>query len=209
MTKQKPLTLAVSKGYLLTEAVKKFEKIGIRFKEDLETSRKLFMTDESNQIKLLKIRPWDVPEYVKGGAADIGIAGQDVLLEKESPVLKLLNLKFGACKLVLAGPEKQIAQGLKHNLTVATKYPNATQSYFKQKGIQAKIIKLYGAIELAPLTGLSDLICDLTATGQTLKDHDLHILDTVFSSTALLIANPTSFKVHYNRIIKLVHALSQ
>lgn len=207
MKPTKPLTIALSKGYLMTETLKQFETIGIHFDEDLEKSRKLFALDRSKRFKILKIRPWDVPEYVKEGAADIGIAGQDVLLEKDSPILKLLDLKFGVCKLVLAGPTRAKKRGLQQNMTIATKYPNATEAYFKQKGINIKLIKLYGAIELAPLTGLSDIICDLTATGRTLKEHNLHILDTVFTSTAVLIANPTSFKVHYNTIQTLANGL--
>lgn len=207
MKPTKPLTIALSKGYLMTETLRQFETIGIHFDEDLEKSRKLFALDRTKRFKILKIRPWDVPEYIKEGAADIGIAGQDVLLEKDSPVLKLLDLKFGVCKLVLAGPTRAKKRGLQQNMTIATKYPNATEAYFKQKGINIKLIKLYGAIELAPLTGLSDIICDLTATGRTLKEHNLHILDTVFTSTAVLIANPTSFKVHYDAIQTLANGL--
>ena len=191
----------------MTETLKQFEKIGIHFNENLETSRKLFASDTSKQFKILKIRPWDVPEYVQEGAADIGIVGQDVLREKNNPVLKLLDLGFGQCSLVLAGTAQQKKRGLSHNMSVATKYPNATQAYFRQKDIKVKLIKLYGAIELAPLTGLSDIICDLTATGRTLKEHHLQIMDTVFTSTAVLIANPTSYKVHFEAIQKMVNLL--
>lgn len=203
----KQITIGMAKGYLMKEGLKLLEKIGIHFPENPIESRKLFTFDESGKYKLLKIRPWDVSAYVENGAADIGIVGQDVLLEKSEQVLKLLDLKYGHCKLVIAGEKKWEKKSLCHDLTVATKYPNSTARYFKEKGLKVKLLKLYGAIELAPLTELSDLICDLTATGTTLREHELSIVDTVFSSTALLIANPVSMNFHYNTINTLTENL--
>jgi ATP phosphoribosyltransferase len=205
----KPLTLAIAKGYLLSEALRLLEKLGVRFEDDLTTSRKLFTWDTEHRLRILQVRPWDVPVYVEQGAADIGIVGLDVLNEQQPKVLNLLDLKFGVCHLVLAGPKPSSEQVLTHNLKVATKYPNATSQYFLKKGLNVELLKLYGAIELGPLTGLSDLICDLTATGTTLKENHLHIVDTLFSSSAYLIANPVSFKAEYEAIINYVERLKE
>ena len=198
------ITLAASKGYLLDQALKILTQIGVEFEDDPQKSRKLFFYDKSKNWKLLVVRPWDVPEYVEEGAADIGITGYDVIREKQSQVLRLSSLDFGGCRLVLAGPKETTQKPLTHNLTVATKYPHSTTEYFQQKGLHVKIIKLYGAIELAPLTGLSDIVCDLTATGATLKEHDLFEIDTVFDSTAQIIANPVSARFDYDRIHNFV-----
>ncbi len=201
-----PITIATAKGYLLSESIAAFEKIGISFGNAIEESRKLFTNDESGHYSLLKIRPWDVTEYVENGAADLGIVGLDVLDEKKSNVIRLADLGFGKCSLVLAGPENQ-KDILRHHIKVATKFPNLTQQYFDNKGIKANLIKLYGAIELAPLTGLSDIISDLTATGATLKEHNLEVIDTILDSSAYLIANPSSYRTHYSTIVSLVNAL--
>jgi ATP phosphoribosyltransferase len=194
------ITIAVPKGYLLGETVKAFEKIGIHFPPDFENSRRLFTYDLDNKFKLLIVRPWDVPAYVEQGAADLGVVGKDVLEEQEPDVFDLKDLGFGGCSLVIAGFKDQKISDLNHHCKVSTKYPRCTERYFRAIGKKASIIKLYGAIELSPLTGLSDVICDLTATGKTLKEHDLHILDTVFYSTAHLISNRVSLKVHYDTI---------
>ena len=202
------ITIASAKGYLLEESLALFEKIGIQFDKHFANSRKLSSIDKSGQFKLLQIRPWDVPAYVENGAADIGIVGLDVLREQESNLLKLANLNYGACKLVIAGPKKKTPSNFTHNLTVATKYPHSTEAYFKSKGLNVNIIKLYGAIELAPSTSLSDLIVDLTATGKSLKENKLHVLDTLFSSTAYLVANPVSFKYYYNKICNITKKIN-
>jgi ATP phosphoribosyltransferase len=206
-TDSKILTIAMSKGYLLTEAVKLFAQIGYEFNEDLNVSRKLFTTDKSNRIQLLQVRPWDVPAYIEQGAADLGIVGKDVLLEKEDDVVDLLDLKFGYCSLIIASLDKITPNQFNHNITVATKYTNSTKKYFQKLGVKAKIIKLYGAVELGPLTGLSDVICDLMATGKTLEENGLHVLDTVFASSAHLIANPVGLRFHYNEVVNLVNQL--
>ncbi len=195
------ITIAVAKGYLLSESIQLLTRLGFDFGENPLDSRKLFCVDKTKALKLLQIRPWDVTEYVEQGAADLGIVGKDVLVEKRSHVLQLADMKFGHCRLVLAGPTKS---KISHNMRVATKYPNATEKYFHDRGIKVNLIKLYGAIELAPLTGLADIISDLTATGKTLKEHKLHIIDTIVSSTAHLIANPTSLRFHYGAVTDLV-----
>lgn len=201
------ITIAVAKGYLLKEAIILLDKIGLKFDEDVLSTRKLFMFDTTGTVKLLQVRPWDVPVYVAQGAADIGIVGEDVLFEHDTAVCRLLDMKFGGCSLVLAGPTLLDPNQLPHHLTVATKYPNCTAKYFRNRGLNVKMVKLYGSIELAPLTGLSDIICDLTATGQTLKEHDLSVIDTLFESTANLIANPMSMRTRYQQITQIVDQL--
>lgn len=198
-----PIKIAVSKGYLWQSSLKLFSEIGIFFEDDLSESRKLSTVDTSKTFELQMVRPWDVVSYVEGGAADLGIVGYDVLHELEPNIAQLLDLKFGGCKLVIAGLAPLSPDQLEHNLRIATKYTHSTISYFRKKGLKINPIKLYGAIELGPLTGLSDLICDLTATGKTLEENNLHIIDTIFSSTARLVANKSSLKTLYTPIKEL------
>ena len=156
----------------------------------------------------MKVRPWDVPVYVEEGAADVGVVGKDVLFEQNSDVLELLDLNFGDCRLVVAGPDELKDRYLAHNIRVATKYEFSTLQYFQKRSIRCIPIKLYGAMELAPMTGVADIICDLTATGTTLKENNLHIIDTVYRSTAHLIANPIALRVNDSSIRELSSLLS-
>ena len=202
------VTIAVAKGYLLKKTVARLTQLGYTFSDDIETSRKLFIEDTSDSIRLLLIRPWDVPVYVSQGAADLGVVGQDILYEQSPNVLTLCDLAFGNCSFIIAGPNPILPDDLTHHLRVATKFTHSAQCYFEKKGLNVKIIKLYGAIELAPITGLSDIICDLMATGTTLKENKLHVIDTVYTSTAHLIANPVSIKIHDMFIRNLVSQLA-
>lgn len=200
-----PITIGISKGYLLDETLKILNGIGYQFDAaQIKDSRKLFAYDTEKRLRLLFLRPWDVPVYVENGAADLGVVGKDVLIEKEENVIELLDLKFGKCSLILAGLAEKFPIQLHHHIRVATKYPNSTEQYFKQKGFSAQILKMYGAVELAPLTGLADIICDLTATGQTLRENHLEIMDTLFESTARLVANPVSMRFHYSEIDRII-----
>ena len=201
------ITIAVPKGYLLAETVKRFKTIDILFPESFESSRMLFTYDQTRKYKLIVVRPWDVPAYVEQGAADIGIAGMDVLIEQTPDVCILKDLEFGGCKLVIAGLKGQSIKTLRHQCKVVTKYPQSTLNYFSKLGKKVRIIKLYGAIELGPLTGLSDVVCDLTATGKTLRDHNMKVLDTLFESTAHLIANPIGMRMHYEKIKNIANTL--
>ena len=191
-----PVIIAVAKGYLLKKTIERLAQLGYMFSEDVTISRKLFIEDNSQTIRLLLIRPWDVPVYVSQGAADLGVVGHDILREQTPNVLTLSDLKFGKCALVIAGPTPLSPQELPHHLRIATKFMQSTQAYFQSKNLNVKLIKLYGAIELAPLAGLADMICDLTATGTTLKENNLHIIDTVYHSTAHLIANPIGLRIN-------------
>ncbi|MGC6367805.1 MAG: ATP phosphoribosyltransferase [Candidatus Marinamargulisbacteria bacterium] len=193
----KPLTIACAKGYLWKKAMSFFDGMGIVFDNDLSESRQLSTIDTTGKIQLMKVRPWDVPVYVEEGAADMGVVGKDVLEEQSPDLLELLDLKFGDCRLVIAGPESYQSKYLSHNVRVATKYEMATLDYFQKKSIRCVPIKLYGAMELAPMTGVADVICDLTATGQTLKENGLIEYDEVFYSTARLVANRSSMMTKF------------
>jgi ATP phosphoribosyltransferase len=198
-----PLTIACAKGYLWNNAIDLLAGMGIVFANDLTDSRQLSTIDTRGTIRLMKVRPWDVPVYIEGGAADLGVVGKDVLIEQSPTVLELLDLQFGGCDLVIAGPPARQASYLTHHIRVATKYEMATRAYFDERAIRCLPIPLYGAMELAPSTGVADIICDLTATGQTLKENGLIVYDTVFHSTARLVANPVSFLSKYTDIARL------
>lgn len=204
------LTIALTKGYLLNESVNLFKKAGIEIEPKEINSRKLKITDRSGKYSFLLLRPADVPVYVEYGAADLGITGHDVLVEGSYKVTRLLDLKYGRCQLVVAGLKKAFAlDKLRSDLRVATKFVNSAAEYFRDRGLEVEIIKLYGSVELAPSQGLSDLIVDLTATGSTLKENGLEIIDTIYASTANLIANSIKIKTKYNDIIELVKQLKR
>lgn len=202
------LTLAVSKGYLLDQALPRLAQAGIHFDRAELQSRRLFIEDQTGAFRLLQVRPWDVPVYVAMGAADVGIVGHDVLMEHDLHLIRLLNLGFGACQLVIAGLAHSSNTQLHHGIRIATKYPQATADYCRKLGMKAQLVKLYGAIELAPLTGLSDVISDLTATGKTLAENGLSVWDTIYHSTAFLVTNPTQFRLHDATIRDLVGRLT-
>ena len=194
------ITIACAKGYLWNKAISLLTDIGYQFENDLSDSRQLSTMDQTGTLKLMKVRPWDVPVYLEEGAADLGVVGKDVIIEQSPEILELQDLKFGDCRLVIAGPESTKDSYLTHNIRVATKYENATLQYFLSKSIRCIPIKMYGAMELAPQTGVADIICDLTATGQTLKENHLIEYDEVFFSTARLISNKVSFMTKFDTI---------
>ena len=205
----KHLTIACSKGYLWEKAIMYLNQLGYEFLSDLSDSRQLSTFDTSRQIQLMKVRPWDVPVYVEEGAADLGIVGKDVLLEQNADVFELLDMKFGGCRLVIAGPESEKDSFLKHNIRVATKYEFSCLNYFRERSIRCIPIKMYGAMELAPSTGVADIICDLTATGKTLTENGLIEYDEVFSSTARLVSNRVSLMSQFSNIQDICSSLSK
>ncbi len=204
----KMITIACAKGYLWKKAVGFLHDLGYSFENDLSESRQLSTIDSTGRIQLMKVRPWDVPVYVEEGAADVGVVGKDVLFEQNSDVLELLDLNFGDCRLVIAGPDELKDRYLAHNIRVATKYEFSTLQYFQKRSIRCIPIKLYGAMELAPMTGVADIICDLSATGQTLKENGLVEYDDVFYSTARLVSNRASMMTKYDDIHELYEGFS-
>lgn len=202
------LTIAVSKGRILEEALPLLARAGIEPLEDPGRSRKLVFDTSRPGVQLFIIRATDVPTYVEYGAADMGITGKDLLLEYEGNELyEPLDLGIARCRMMLAGPE----QPRLHNgrLRIATKYVNSARNYFAERGIQVEIIKLYGSMELAPVLGLADQIVDLVDTGTTLKANGLVPLETLFEISSRLIVNKASMKMKTDRIKPLVSSLSE
>lgn len=202
------LTIAVSKGRILSESLPLLAKAGIVPTENPETSRKLILETSEPGTRLLIIRAADVPTYVEYGAADVGIAGKDVLLEHESSELyEPLDLGIARCRLMLAEPERKNESN--GRLRVATKYINTTRSYFADQGIQVEIIKLYGSMELAPVMGLADKIVDLVDTGNTLKANGLVPVETICEISSRLIVNKAAMKMKRDIIRQLIKTISE
>ena len=203
------LTIALPKGRLLTQSTALFRKLGFLPKDFKSDSRKLLFSLPGKKIRLVVIRAVDVPVYVEYGTADAGIVGKDVLLEQQPEVYEPLDLGFGSCRIVVAGPQTPPrSRGWSHNiLKIATKYPRISERYFSEKGLPVEIIKLSGAIELSPLVGLSDQIVDLVTTGRTLKENQLQEIALVAHCTARLIINRASLKTKGKRIMELINGL--
>jgi ATP phosphoribosyltransferase len=190
------LTIAVSKGRIFKEALPLLAAAGVVPREDPDTSRKLVLETVRSDVKLVVIRASDVPTYVEYGAADLGIAGKDVLMEYQGDGLyEPLDLKIACCRLIVAGPPK--AYKSETRLRIATKYVFSTRRYFAERGKQVEIIKLYGSMELAPLVGLADQIVDLVDTGNTLRANGLEPLEHIADISSRLIANKASMKMKH------------
>ncbi len=195
------LMIAVPRGALFGGALDLLDRLGIDTAEVRANERKLLFEDAG----VVTMRPSDVPTYVEHGAADIGITGKDVLLEQQGrEVYELLDLGFGACRMVVAARTDGDALGesLRRlgRVRIATKYPRVAARHFADTGRQAEIVEVKGSVELAPLTGLVDGIVDLTATGRTLAENDLEVVEEITSSTARLIANPVAHKLKADAI---------
>ncbi|MDD5602959.1 MAG: ATP phosphoribosyltransferase [Eubacteriales bacterium] len=205
------INIALAKGRLAELSAGLFRDIGIFCGDVDDDSRKLIISDEENKVRLFLVKPGDVPVYVEYGAADIGIAGRDTLLEEGRNVYEVLDLGFGACRMVLAGPGAiKDSFSLMSNKRVATKYPRIAREYFDHKMKESvEIIKLSGSVELAPLTGLSDVIVDIVESGKTLKENGLEVFETIASISARMIVNRVSMKMESDRINKIIADIRQ
>jgi ATP phosphoribosyltransferase len=200
------LTIALSKGRILKQTLPLLEKIGITIAKDELESRKLILDTNQDNIKVIIIRPTDVPVFVQHGAADIGIAGKDSLLEHgASNIIEALDLGISKCKLMVAVPEKNTSVLDKNMLKIATKYVKSAKEYFDKTGKNYEIIKLYGAMELAPIVGMSDVIVDLVDTGNTLKANGLIATNHICDISSRLIINNAS-NTTKSKIIKNIKA---
>ncbi|AWX32717.1 ATP phosphoribosyltransferase [Methanosphaera sp. BMS] len=198
-----------SKGRISEPSVNLLEKAGIGLVDN--SNRKLFSKTFDSDIDVMFTRAADIPDYVADGAADMGITGKDLIAERDADVEILYDLGFGKTRLVIAAPEDsdiQSVEDLKNIKTVATEFPFLTSQYFKQKGIDVKILALTGATEVAPLIGVADVISDLTSTGTTLKTNHLREIDTIFESSIVLIANKDSFKEKTTKINEIKLGIS-
>lgn len=203
----RPLTLALSKGRILDETLPLLADCGIEPAEDPGSSRRLIISTNRDDVRLLIVRASDVPTYVEHGGADLGVAGRDVLLEYGGEGLyDPLDLGIARCRLMVAGPA-----GARLDLPrprVATKFVELARRHFAAQGRQAEIIKLYGSMEIAPLVGMADLIVDLVDTGNTLRANGLEPLETITAISSRLVVNKASLKMEHRRIGTLINDMA-
>ena len=210
MEEMRYLTFALGKGRLAKKTLEMFEQIGITCEEmkDKDT-RKLIFVNEELKLRFFLAKGPDVPTYVEYGAADIGIVGKDTILEEGRNIYEVLDLGFGKCRMCICGPENA-KELLNHHelIRVATKYPRIAKDYIYNKKHQTvEIIKLNGSIELAPIVGLSEVICDIVETGSTLRENGLSVLEEVCPLSARMVVNQVSMKMENERITKLISDL--
>ena len=202
------LTIALSKGRILDQTLPLLEKAGISIPKSEVESRKLILDTNLNDIKVIVIRASDVPVFVQHGAADFGIAGKDVLLEHgANGIFELLDLGISRCRLMVASKKDQDLN--KSTLKVATKYVKSAKEYFYRQGKQVEVIKLYGAMELAPIVGLSDCIVDLVDTGNTLKANNLVPIELIQEISSRLIVNSAAFNTKHKEINQWIQKIEQ
>ena len=201
------LTIALSKGRILDDTLPLLAAAGIAPTENPEKSRKLIIPTTLEDVRLLTVRATDVPTYVEHGAADIGVAGKDVLMEYGGQLYEPLDLRIAQCKLMTAG--KVGAAEPKGRLRVATKFVNVAKRYYAEQGRQVDIIKLYGSMELAPLVGLADKIIDVVDTGNTLRANGLEPQELIATISSRLIVNKAAMKMQHARIQALIETLRE
>ena len=211
-TNERYLTFALGKGRLANRTLKLLEEIGITCEEmkDKDT-RKLIFVNEELKLRFFLAKGPDVPTYVEYGAADIGVVGEDTILEEGRNIYEVLDLGFGKCRMCVCGPESA-RELLQHHeqIRVASKYPRIAKNYFYNKKQQTvEIIKLNGSIELAPIVGLGDVIVDIVETGSTLRENGLQVLEEVCPLSARMVVNPVSMNMENERITKLIADLKQ
>ena len=201
------ITIALTKGRILQETLPLLAKAGVEPLEDLSKSRKLIFDTTAEGVKLVIIRGTDVPTYVRHGAADVGVVGKDVLLEHGAEgVYEPLDLGIARCRLMTAGPVGWEQKGPR--IRVATKFVNIAREYFARKGVHAELIKLYGAMELAPMMDLADLIVDIVDTGNTLRANGMEPLEEIASVSSRLIVNKAAMRSRYQGIQSLIDKLA-
>jgi ATP phosphoribosyltransferase len=205
-----PLKLAIPRGALWEGTLDALDRIGIDTAALRGGSRALVFSTDG--LTLVTMRPSDVPTYVEAGAADLGITGKDVLLEQRDRVVyEILDLRFGACRMVLAGRMGDESLGESERrlgaMRVATKYPRVAERFFEETGRQAEVIEVKGSVELAPLVGLAEGIVDLVATGRTLEENGLEVREEIAHCTARLVANRVSHKLRAAEVDDLVERL--
>jgi ATP phosphoribosyltransferase len=206
------LVIALCKGRFLDPSLDLLGRAGIRFTDDVASSRKLIFETGDKHFRAVLVKPADVPTYVEYGAADIGIGGLDVVMESRADLLQPMDLNFGHCKIAVAAPKNgpsPSSHPFSPTVRVATKYPRITMDYYNAKGIPVEIIPLSGSIELAPLIGLADRIVDLVETGRTLKENGLEITDVIAESSARLLINRAGYQTKREEVLQLMRALEK
>ena len=205
------ITVALPKGGLLKDCIRLFQSVGLDFSAFLDpANRQLQITDPTNRAKALLVRTHDVPVYVEYGQAQLGIAGYDVIREKSPQVAQLIDLGFGKCRLsvaVKADSPYRTSLDLPAHGRVASKFVHCAREYFDSIDLPVEIIPLYGSVELGPITGMSEAIVDLVSTGKTLEQNGLIEIETLFYSSARLIAHPLSYRIDRDGITELVEQI--
>ncbi len=209
LTRENSLVIAVPKGRVLKQLVPRFQRAGIDTTALTEDSRQLIRSDEKAGVSFLLLKPDDVPTYVEYGAADVGVVGRDVLLEREYDLYAPIDLGIGRCKMMVCGVPGSYpaARGTGRTLRVGTKFPNIATRHFRAKGLPVETIFCQGSVELAPLTGLADVIVDLVETGETLRQNGLVPLEHVADVSSVVVANRAGFKLKRAQIAPLLAAL--
>ena len=202
------LNIALPKGRLGEKAYALFEKAGFDCPAIKEENRKLIFVNEALGVRYFWAKPSDVAIYVERGAADIGVAGKDILLEYEPDVYELMDLGIGKCRMTVSGMRGFRDDGEK-TLTVATKFSRITRDYYASLGRDIDIVHLNGSIEIAPILGLSDVIVDIVETGTTLKENNLEVVSTIFPISARLIANKSAYKFKGERINEILKGITR
>lgn len=207
------LTIALPKGALLKDSIRLLQTAGLDFSAFLESgNRQLQITDRSGTAQALLVRNSDVPVYVEYGQAQLGVVGYDVLREKTARVAQLIDLGFGGCRMsiaVKASSPYRSALDLPAHCRIASKFVHCARDYFHTLDLPVEIVPLSGSVELGPITGMSEAIVDLVATGQTLRDNGLVEIETLFESTARLIANPLAYRINADGIGELIQQLRE
>jgi len=204
------ITIALAKGRLAEKAMEILQQCGIECDEMFRDTRKLIFFDKARKVRFIMVKPADVPTYVDHGVADMGIVGKDTLMEANLPLYEMADLKFGKCRLCIAGypagRDKSLTSSV---LRVATKYPEIAKSYYASKGISIECIKLSGSVELGPILGLSDVILDIVESGRTLVENGLVITEEVAEVSARLAVNRASLKIKAQVLVPLIERIRQ
>ena len=208
MKQNNSFILALPKGRVYDDFIPSLQETQFALKDDPKKSRKMLLDTKHPKVKVLVIRGWDVPTYITSGSAHLGVVGKDILMEKEEEeFVELLDLNLGKCRLSLAGSEEILTGSSR--LRIATKYPKSSIKFMNSIGVQAEIIYLNGAQEIAPVLGLSDAIIDLVDTGKTLKENGLDEIKVIADISTRLIANKASIKTRSTLINEIIEALSK
>lgn len=202
------ITMALAKGRLAEKTMELLERCGVECKEVLADTRRLIFYDARSDMRFILVKPADVPTYVDHGVADLGVAGKDTLMEAGLPLYEMADLRFGKCRLAIAGyPDRKYGSLTSSVLRVATKYPETARRYYASKGVSIECIKLSGSVELGPILGLSDVILDIVESGRTLVENGLAVLEEVCEISARLAVNRASLKIKADVLVPLIERI--
>lgn len=207
MTAQRPIRIALTKGRLEKDTLSLFQKLGFNCEQLINKGRKLVLQIPDANLEVVLAKAADVITYIENGVCDIGVVGKDTIMEYGGSFFEVTDLGFGKCRFALAGKTDTNFYAGYCEKTIATKYPNVARAFFKEKGMDIRIVKIEGSVELAPLLGLSDAIVDIVETGSTLKENGLEVFEDIATISARLIVNTVSLKLYQSRIEKLVEQI--